>query len=114
MGSMSSWSYTSRLTFWPVTLDEFAQPVVGTPYTLDGTWKIGGRAQRDPDGIEFVPNATFWFEGTEAQKPLIQWYVAVGEHTGDPTDDAELIRKPAAYDVSQFEDGSLVDYVVFT
>ena len=110
MGSISSWSYTSKLTFWPVALDEFAQPETGTPYTLNGTWTVGGPAQRDPDGIEFVPNTTFWFEGTLSQQPKRQWYIAVGEHTGAPPAEAELIRVITAYDISQFESGSLTDY----
>lgn len=102
------------MTFWPVTLDEFAQPMVGNPYTLNGTWVVGGPAQRDDDGIEFIPRARFWFEGTRLQEPKRQWYIAVGEHTGNPPDSAELIRTITAYDISQFESGSLTDYAAAT
>lgn len=114
MGNFSSWSYTSKITFWPVTLDQFSQPQTGEPYTVNGTWTVGGKAQRDPDGVEFVPGATIYFESTDAQAPKIQWQVAAGEHTGNPPQEAELVRQVRAYDVSQFEGGSLVDRVVFT
>ncbi len=112
MGSFSSWSYTSTLTIWPVTLDEFSQPLVGEPYSVRGTWVRGGPAMRDDDGIEFVPAGRFWFESDRS--PSRQWYITDGEFTGNPPDGAELIRVVTAYDISQFEAGSLTDYMAAT
>ena len=115
MGEFSSWSYTSRLTIWPVTVDEFNQPSFGTPYSVNGTFMTGGSAARDDDNIEFVPKATFWFElGSGQTVPVRQWYIATGEHTGSPTDDAEPIRVIQEFDISQFEARSLTDYKVLT
>lgn len=114
MGQYSSWSYTSTLTFWPVTTDKYGQDVAGQPYSLRGTHTVGGPAIRSGTQIEFVPNSTYYCEGEASQQPQRQWYVAVGEFTGTPPDDAEIIEKVQAYDVSQFESGSLVDFVVMT
>ena len=114
MGSFSSWSYAQRVTLWPVTTDEFSQPVTGTPFTVNGSFKGGGRASRDDQGNEFIPNATFWYEGTDEQAPKIQWYVALGEHTGSPPATAELIRRVIPYEVELFQAGSLRDYQVMT
>lgn len=114
MGSFSSWSYSQRLTLWPVTTDDLSQPVTGTPYTVNGSFRGGGRASRDDAGNEFIPSATFWFEGTDAQAPYIQWYIARGEHTGNPPDDAELIRQVVPYEIELFQAGSLRDYEVRT
>ena len=115
MGRFSTWSYTSTLTIWPVTTDAFNQPAPGEPYQLRGTWKTGGRAQRDDDNIEFIPSATFWFEiGEGVTVPVRQWLIAEGNHTGEPPDTAEPIRKIEAFDNSQFEAGSATDYRAYT
>lgn len=99
---------------WPTTTDEFSQPVIGTPFTVNGSYKGGGKASRDDAGNEFIPNATFWFEATDAQKPGIQWYIALGEHTGSPPADAELIRRVVPYEIELFQAGSLRDFMVMT
>ncbi len=113
MGRFSAWSYTSRLTIWPVTFDAFGQPVTGTPYHVNGTFQTGGTAARDDDNIEFIPNATFWFELDAGQPvPQRQWYIVVGEHDNDRPASAEPIRVVQTYDISQFEAGSLPDYKV--
>lgn len=112
MGAFSSFSYTSTLTLWPVTLDDMSQPEKGEPFTVRGTWRQGGPAIRNADSIEFQPNATFWFEST--RKPERQWYILEGEHTGNPPEGAELIEHVTGYDVSLFESGSLTDYMVVT
>ena len=112
MGSFSSWSYVNRITLWPVGTDAFSQPLVGAPFTVNGSFKGGGRASRDDAGNEFIPNATFWFESATA--PQTQWYVMLGEHVGEPPDDAELIRMVVPYDIELFQSGSLQDYEVRT
>ena len=114
MGSFSSWSYSQKLTIWSVTTDQFSQPVVGVPFTVNGSYRGGGRASRDDAGNEFIPNATFWYEGTDAQAPGIQWYIARGEHTGSPPAEAELIRRVIPYEIELFQAGSLRDYEVVT
>lgn len=114
MGTFSSWSYTSKLTFWPVTTDKYGQNVAGAPYTLNGTHQVGGPAFRRNDQIEFVPTSTYYCEGTADQQPQRQWYVAVGEFTGSPPEDAELIERVQAHDNTQFEAGSLIDFVILT
>ena len=115
MSTFSSWSYTSDITIWPVTLDEYAQPQVGTSYVIKGTWLVGGPAQRDDDGIEFVPMETFWFESTDEAAPKRQWYIAKGNHQGTPSSaSAELIRRVAAYDDTTFGADGPPDRVAYT
>ncbi len=115
MGSFSAWSYSSRLTIWPITYDQFAQPQAGEPYRVNGSFQAGGTAARDDDNIEFIPNATFWFElGAGQPAPQRQWHIAVGEHDSDRPTSAEPIRVVQTYDISQFEAGSLPDYKVMT
>lgn len=107
--SMSSWSYTSDLTFWPVTYDEFTQPTFGAPQTVKGTWKAGGDTQTTDDGEEFVPQSTFWTTGID---PARGWKVAKGAIVGSPPASAEIIRRVGAYDDSMF--GEATDVVVYT
>lgn len=115
MGSFSSWSYTSRLTIWPVTFDEYNQIITGDAYSVDGAWIGGGDAVRGDDDIEFIPKATFFFElGDDQPTPERQWYIDRGEHTGERTDDAEPIKIIYEYDISQFEKGSLRDFKAIT
>lgn len=114
MGNFSAWSYSQRLTIWPVTTNEYSEPVVGTPYTVNGSYREGGQASRDDEGNEFLPRATYWFEGTGDQKPGIQWYIVRGELSGDPPTGAELIRRVIEHDVTLFQSGSLADYEVHT
>ncbi len=114
MGTFSSSLYGQRITLWPTTTDEFHQPQVGTPFSVNGSFRGGGRASRDDAGNEFVPNATFWYEGTDDQAPGVQWYVARGEHAGNPPPSAELVRVAISYEIELFQAGSLRDYEVRT
>lgn len=81
---------------------------------MNGSYKGGGKASRDDAGNQFIPNATFWYEGTDAQAPSIQWSIALGEHTGSPPATAELIRRVVPYEIELFQAGSLRDYEVMT
>ena len=115
MGKFSNWSYTTTLTIWPITVDQYNQPSSGDPYHVRGTFQTGGKAARDDSNIEFIPKGTFWFElGAGQSVPQRQWLIDVGEHTGERTSNAEPIRVIEAYDISQFEAGSLQDYKALT
>ena len=114
MGTFSSFSYAQKLTIWSVTTDQYSQPQVGAPFSVNGSFKGGGSASRDDAGNEFIPNTTFWYEGTEDQAPDIQWYIARGEYAGQPPADAELIRRVVPYEIELFQAGSLRDYMVMT
>lgn len=110
MGTFSSFSYSNTATIWPTTTDEASQEIRGEPYTVRCSFQGGGRASRDNAGNEFIPTATFWMETDRA--PEIQWWIALGTHTGAPPSDAQLIRVANPQDVSLFQAGSLTDYVV--
>lgn len=105
MSSFSAWSFTSRLTFWRVTRDDFSQPVYERMFTVPGSWSAGGRAQTADDGVQFVPQYTYHFEQPDTP-PAMGWKVAVGEHVGPPPASAQIIKRAASWDTSQFNSGT--------
>jgi hypothetical protein len=94
--TLSSWSYTAPLTAWPVSYDEYSQPTYGAPMHIFGTFAAGGDQQRDNQGVEFVPSATYWTDA-DLQR---DWLIARGHLEGAPPDTAERIRKVAEWDDS--------------
>lgn len=114
MSSFSAWSYTSDLTFWPVTFDKFSQPVAGAPVVIKGTWVEGGRAAQDDAGVEFMPQCRYYFESTPAAAPRRTWRVLRGIHVGAPPVEAETIRTVRSFDDTTFGDDSPPDYEVLT
>lgn len=106
--SLSSWSYTADLTFWPVTLDDHAQPTYGAAQQVKGTWATGGDTQTDDAGEQFVPMSTYWTTGIA---PARGWLVAVGLYS-DPPAGAEMVRKIGSFDDGMFGEAS--DVVVYT
>jgi hypothetical protein len=91
--TLSSWSYVTPLTAWPVTNDEFNQPIVGAAIHIMGTYSAGGELQRDDTGVEFVPQSTYWTDA-DLQR---EWLIARGHLTVAPAL-AERIRKVAEWD----------------
>lgn len=113
MGTFSSFSYSNRITMWTVTgTDDYNQKTFSTPMVVDGTFKNGSFAARDSVGNEFVPSMVFYFESSTEPQP--QWYIALGEHTGNPPASAELIRRVDPFDTTLFQNNSTTDYRVMT
>lgn len=118
MSSLGRWTYTSTLTIWPVTFDDYSQVVYGTPYTIDGSWMQGGEMQSNSDGTQFVPTSTYYFEAldgaTEIPKP--EAYILRGDNTAtvDPTTiGAEKIKKVGGWDMSPFGN-EIPDWVLYS
>jgi hypothetical protein len=91
--TLSSWSYATPLTAWPVTYDQFSQPSYGQPVHFLGTFAAGGDQQRDDSGVEFTPAATYWTTAILQR----DWLIARGTLTSVPAN-AERIRKVAEWD----------------
>ncbi len=114
MTSFSSWSYTTTLTIWPITVNKYSEAIVGDPYTLLGSWISDGRVLRGDDATEFVSKSRFFFEATPDQAPRKQWLIAVGEFTGEPPETAEKIRMVTSYDNTTFGTDEPPDYMAAT
>lgn len=120
MSSLARWSYTQSITIWPAaTFDAYGQPSFGTPYLITGSWSVGGQAQTDDGGTEFVPQSTYYFEAVagDSSIPSPQDYIKVGSHTGtaSPIDaGAEMIRKVGGWDMGMFGSAEIPDWVIYT
>ena len=120
MSTLANWSYTRTLTVWPASsYDQYGQPTFGTPYTLTGSWTVGGDVETDENGNEFVAMSKYYFELAEdaAVKPEREGYIKIGDHTAtsDPlAAGAEKIRKVEYYDTEMFGADELPDWEVST
>lgn len=120
MSSIARWSYTATLTIWPVgSTDAYSQPTFGTPYTLTGSWSVGGDTQTDASGAQFVATSKYYFELAEdsEQMPARGGYILKGDHTATAnpiTAGAEQIKKVEGYDMGMFGAGEIPDWVVYT
>lgn len=118
MSSLGRWTYTSTLTIWPVaSRDEYGQPVQGEPYTISGSWENGGSSQKDADGIEFIPESTYYFEAADGSDliPSVGASIKRGDNTAlpNPPSDAQEIKKVGGWDMSPFGN-ELPDWVIYT
>lgn len=114
MVTLSSWSYTSILTFWSVTQDQFGQTVYTHAFSAPGTWKSGGETQTSDDGIQFTPASSYWIERGPGQvRPQRGWKVCVGQIFDQPPAEAEIIRKAGADD-DTMHGFSSVDWAMWT
>jgi len=120
MSTIANWSYTQTITVWPdASYDDYGQPTFGTPYTLTGSWSVGGDTQTDADGEEFVATSKYYFELAEDSSSLPErgMYIKKGDLTGtaDPlTAGAEKIKKVEGFDVGMFGSDELPDWIVYT
>lgn len=119
MSSLGRWTYVYELTIWPVTFDEYSQPVYGTPYIIMGDWQTGGALQIDASGTQFAPESTHYFELADGSPlmPKPNYYILVGNHTAtaDPTTlNSERIKKVSGWGMEMFGAGELPDYVIYT
>lgn len=118
MSSLANWSYTEGpVTVWPYTVDEYSQPVYGTPFLIPATdFMFGGEVSRDENGDEFVPRLTVFFEGAvdAAYIPERDWYMKPGDHTGlaTPPNDAERIRSVIYWPMTKFGADEIPDWKV--
>lgn len=118
MSSLARWTYTSMLTIWPVTYDDFSQLIYGTPYTIMGSWIVGGEVQSTADGTQFTPSSTYGFEADDGS-PLIPKqndFILRGDQTAyeDPTEiNAERIKKVGGFDMTAFGN-EIPDWVIYT
>jgi len=108
--TLSSWSYVSPLTAWPVTYDAFSQPAYGAPVHIMGAFSSGGDQQRDDSGVEFTPASTYWMDASAGVQR--DWMIARGHLSGPPPADAERIRKVAEWDDAAL--GFANDMAVYT
>lgn len=113
MSDFSSWAYTSKVTFWPVTRDEWDQITFGSPVTFDCDWSQGGKLTRDDTGQEFVPQSTVWIDAAPSNAPRRGWRMMVGEHTGSPAATAETVRAVHSWNPETFSEG-LADFAIMT
>lgn len=120
MSSIAKWSYKSTLTIWPVgTTDIYGQPSFGTPYTLVGSWSVGGDTQTDEAGSQFVATSKYYFELAlnSASLPKRGGYIKVGNHaaTANPiTAGAEQIKKVEGFDMVMFGANEIPDWIAYT
>lgn len=113
MSAFSSWSYTSDVTFWAVTVDAYAQPSYGTPVVMKCDWAKGGRATEDATGVQFVPASVICLESDPDDAPELKWKCAIGSFAGSPPSNAETVRRVDTFNVDTFNDG-LPDYKIYT
>lgn len=120
MSTLADWSYTQTLTVWPASsYDAYGQPTFGTPYTLTGSWSVGGDVKVDDSGEEFVAKSKYYFEIAEdsASLPVRGGYIKKGDVTGTAnpiTAGAEQIKMVEGYDVGMFGSTEVPDWVVST
>lgn len=120
MSTIAAWSYKSTLTVWPAAShDEYGQPTYGTPYTLTGSWSIGGETEVDDNGEEFVANSKYYLEIAEdsANLPKRGGYIMKGDQTATAnpiTAGAEKIKKVNGFDMTMFGASETPDWVVMT
>lgn len=112
MSEFSSWAYTAKVTFWPVTRDEWGQIIYGAAVTFDCDWSQGGKMTRDDTGQEFMPQSTVWLDALPSDAPKRGWRMMLGEHaTPDAT--AETVRAVRSWNADTFNEG-LSDYAIMT
>jgi hypothetical protein len=120
VSTIAAWSYTQTLTVWPASsYDKYGQPTFGTPYTLTGSWAVGGDTVTDDDGSEFVAMSKYYFQLADgsASLPKRGGYIKRGALTGTAnpiTAGAEQIKKIAGYDMGMFGSAELPDWIVYT
>jgi len=120
VSDLAAWSYTQTLTIWPAeSYDEFGQPFFGTPYTITGSWSVGGDVQTDMSGEQFVATSKYYFEydPDSATVPKRGFYIIRGDFTGSSSPlaaGAEKIRKIEVYDVAMFGAAQIPDFIVYT
>lgn len=120
MSTLAAWSYESTLTVWPAaSYDAYGQPTFGTPYTVAGSWSVGGDMQTDDNGEQFVAASKYYFEydPDSATLPARGGFIKRGTHTStaDPiAAGAEKIRKVAGFDMAMFGATEVPDWIVYT
>ncbi len=119
MSSIAHWSYTATLTVWPLSsTDDYGQPTFGSPYTLTGSWEVGGDTQTDETGSEFVATSKYYFElESDGALPKRGGYILKGDHTAQAnpiTAKAEQIKKVGGWDAGMFGADEIPDFVIYT
>ena len=105
---------------WPLpSTDEYGQPTFGTPYTLQGSWEVGGETEVDATGTEFVSMSEYYLELPlgSALLPAREGFIKLGNHvvTANPlTVGAERIRKVVGWGAEMFGATELPDWKVVT
>lgn len=114
MGSMSSWSYTAKATFWAPAFDEFNQPSIFVRSVFNCSFIKGGELALDSQQQQFLPETTIYLEATDADAPEVGWRVVLGEVLGaSPPSGAEIVRVARKHDSSTFNEGT-PDRVIMT
>lgn len=124
MSSMARWSYTQRLTVWPIGEEnEFGEPNIGgVPYLIMGTWQAGGKIAKDKEGEEFVADSLFFFEQERgsANFPSRGDYIKIGNYVhplfyrNPIIAEADEIKKVEGWDVGMFGADEIPDWRVMT
>ena len=120
MSSLAKWSYKATLTVWPLpSTDQYGQPTFGAPYTMKGSWEVGGDVQVDATGTEFVSMSKYYFEMPvgSALLPVREGFIKQGDYTAtaDPADArAERIRKVTGWGAEMFGATQIPDWLVVT
>lgn len=120
MSSLAAWSYKATLTVWAIAgTDEFGQQTYGTPYTLQGSWEVGGETEVDATGTEFVSMSEYYFELSVGSSllPAREGFIKLGNHlaTANPSAaGAERIRKVVGWGAEMFGATELPDWQVVT
>lgn len=119
MSSAAAWANTQSLTLWRKgATDLYGRITYGSPEVMLCSYKIGGsKSYNDQNGDEFIPAITYYTElktsdGDYLDAPNFGDKLALGEFTGDPTDDAADIRMITAYDAQMFGSSEMPDYMI--
>jgi len=105
---------------WSISAtDEYGQQTYGTPYTLQGSWEVGGDVQVDATGTEFVSMSKYYFELPvgSASMPVREGFIKQGDYTAtaDPSAaGAERIRKVTGWGAEMFGATQIPDWLVVT
>lgn len=119
MSTLADWSYTQTLTIWPSeSYDEYGQPFFDAPYTVTGSWSVGGDTQMDMNGEQFVATSKYYFEydPDSATVPKRGFYILRGTHLGASplAAGAEKIKKIDYFDVKMFGSTQVPDFIAYT
>jgi len=111
MSSLSAWSLTHTVTYWPITgRGEWdGLPTFGGPVSVPCDYKADTRTPMDAMGNEFVSRLTIY---TEADIPIGSRVVLRDDALPSPPDDAQEVRAVVRY-ADTFE-GLADDFEVLT
>ena len=101
------------------SIDQYGQPTFGTPYTLQGSWEVGGDVQVDATGTEFVSMSKYYFQLPLGSSllPVREGFIKQGDYTAtaDPlAAGAERIRKVTGWGAEMFGATQTPDWLVVT